>query len=323
MMLRHVRNEPKVLKDIPRKVLIENHTFESRYGRAITEAYYKRWLEKFAEWWMKMKEEEEGNKVPPGALLTKLTYLINASTIPHFMLDNILEGKDDEAKAWAREIGVYKGKSSPAKMRRAWEMIKANAAAGDKTIASSWRRANLQLGDNWCKKIGLASMIVDGTVSLTISKTTGRSKRHEMVEQFRHYNYHCLWAGLEALAEGFNIPEANHAILLDCGWAPSQPRQLIGRMIRPQQQKIIYADYLMHKGTIDDYMFALSYLKGRSADEAIDYMEFDDFSTDVIPDIHQYADSIVDGTEAKLKQAMWLAVDHLKRQIKEEGEDEG
>jgi hypothetical protein len=320
LMLRHTRNEPLVLKDIPRKVVIEKH--ETVKMDDEHRAYYKRWLVKFAEWWQKMKEEEEDEKVPPGALLTKLTYLINASTIPHFMLDGILEGKDDEAKAWAREIGVYKGKQAPAKMRRCWEMIKQNIAQGDKTIASSWRRANLNLGQNWCQKQKIASMIVDGTISLTINKGTGRSKRHEMVEQFRHYDFYVLWAGLEALSEGFNIPEANHCILLDCGWAPTQPRQLIGRMIRPQQTKTIYANYVMHEGTIDDYMFALSYLKGRSADEAIDYMEFDDFSTDIIPDIHQYADSIVDGTEEKIKQVMWLAVDHLKRQIQEEGEDE-
>ncbi len=320
LMRRHTRNEPNVLKDIPRKILIEQHeTIDMDDEHRL---YYKKWLDKFSEWWQKMKEEEEGEKVPPGALLTKLTYLINASTVPHFMLDGILAGKDDDAKKWAEEIGKYDGKRAPSKMRRCWEMICQNVAAGDKTIASSWRRANLNLGNDWCERRKLASMIVDGTVSLTINRKTGRSKRHEMVEQFKHYGYHVMWAGLEALAEGFNIPEANHCILLDCGWAPSAPRQLIGRMIRPAQTKVIHANYLMHRGTIDDYMFALSYLKGRSADEAIDYMEFDDFSTDVIPDIHQYADAIVDGKEETFKRVMWLAVDHLKRQVQEEGEED-
>lgn len=320
LMRRHTRNEPKVLRDIPRKVLIESH--ETIDMDDEHRAYYKLWLDKFAEWWQKMKEEEDKEKVPPGALITKLGYLINADTVPHFMLDGILAGKDEDAKKWAAEIGKYTGKRAPSKMRRAWEMIKANIAAGDKTILTSWRRANLNLSNDWCARQKIASMIVDGTVSLTINKQTGRSKRHEMVEQFRHYDYWVLNAGLEALAEGFNIPEANHAILLDTGWAPTAPKQLIGRMIRPAQTKTIYADYVMHKGTIGEYMFALSYLKGRSADEAIDYMEFDDFSTDVIPDIHQYADAIVDGKEEIVKQAMWLAVDHLKRQIKQEGEED-
>ena len=320
LMRRRVRNEPKVLKDIPRKILIETDLRIDMDDEH--RAYYKKWLDKFAEWWQKMKEEEEGEKVPAGALITKLTYLINADTQPHFMLDGILKGQDDDAKRWASEIGKYEGKRAPSKMRKCWELIRENIAAGDKTIASSWRRANLNLGNDWCLRQKLASMIVDGTVSLTISKMTGRSKRHEMVEDFRHQNYHVLWAGLEALSEGFNIPEANHVLLLDCGWAPTAPRQLIGRCIRPAQTKTIYAKYLMHKGTIGEYMFALCYLKGRSGDEAIDYMEFDDFSTDVIPDIHQYADAIVDGKEEVLKQQMWLAVDHLKRRVQEEGEED-
>lgn len=320
LMRRHTRNEPKVLRDIPRKILIEQH--ETVEMDAEHRAYYKLWLDKFAEWWQKMKEEEDKEKVPPGALITKLGYLINADTVPHYMLDSILAGKDEDAKSWAHEIGKYTGKRAPSKMRRCWDMIRANVAAGDKTIVTSWRRANLQLCHDWCERQKLGSMVVDGTVSLTIAKGSMRSKRHEMVEQFRHYNYHVLNAGLEALAEGFNIPEANHVILLDTGWAPTAPKQIIGRTLRPAQTKTVYANYLMHKGTIGEYMFALSYLKGRSADEAIDYMEFDDFSTDVIPDIHQYADAIVDGKEEIVKQAMWLAVDHLKRQVKQEGEDD-
>ena len=318
---RHTRNEPEIIKDIPRKKLVETNeqiTMDDEHRE-----YYEKWLKMFAEWWQKMKEEEEGKNVNAGDLLAKLTYLINASTIPHNMLDNILKEKkkkDLTLLEWAQKIGPYTGKRPTAKMRRSWELLVEAFNQSDKTLIFSWRRANLILGNKWCERKGLRSMVVDGTVSLAQSGE-GRSKRHQMIEDFRHRDYAVCWAGLEALAEGMNIPEANHGILLDCGWAPSQPRQAIGRMIRPAQCKTIYAKYLMHHGTIDDYMFALSYLKGRSADEAIDYMEFDDFSVDMIPDIQQYADAIVDGTEEKLKRKMWLAVDHVKRLVEEEGEE--
>jgi hypothetical protein len=319
LMLRHVRNEPNVLKDIPRKKIVENR-LEVDMDEEHKE-YYRKWLAEFAEWWAMMKEDKEGKKVPPGALLTKLTYLTNCSTIPHNMLDNLKTSKDDELKAWAIKIGAYPGKRPTAKMRKAFELVKHAVESGDKTIIFSFRRACLKIGQAWSEKRGLQSMVVDGTVSIK-SENGARSKRHQMVEEFRHYNFHTLWAGLGALAEGLNIPEANHGIVMDCGWTPAEPKQGIGRMIRPAQKKTIYATYLAHKGAIDGYMLALCYLKGRSSEEAIDYMEFDDFSTEIIPDIQQYADAIVDGTEEKLKRKMWLAVDTLKRQTEEEGEEE-
>jgi len=107
----------------------------------------------------------------------------------------------------------------------------------------------------------------------------------------------------------------------DTDWDPKGTRQALGRMIRPAQSKTVYTYQLMHKGAIDEYQVAWCYLKGRSSDEGIDYIEFDDFSSDIIPDIHQYADSIVDGTEDTIKAKMWLAVDHYRKLGAEEGDD--
>jgi hypothetical protein len=97
--------------------------------------------------------------------------------------------------------------------------------------------------------------------------------------------------------------------------------QGIARMLRPSQKKVVTSHFLMHKGSIDEYMCALCYLKGRSHSEGIDYMEFADCSVSMIPDIRQYADSIVDGTDDVLKRNMWLAVDNIKKRM-EDGEEE-
>lgn len=324
LMHRHTRNEPPVTKDIPRKtVLLVDWTVDMDQAH---KDYYQKWLDKFAEWWQKMKEEEEGRGVQPGALLAKLSYLINASTIPHFMLESIMSGNQDTegkelAKEWFKMIGPYNGPPT-AKMLKCRRLIEEGVVAGDKTIVFSIRRRNLDLGKMWCEKRQLHSMIVDGTVPLEIQKATGRSKRHELVEKFRNYDYHCMWAGLGALAEGLNIPEANRGIAMDYPWDPVELKQGFGRMIRPAQTKTVYCNHLIHNGAIDGYMAALCYLKDRSGGEGLDYMEFDDFSTDIIPDIQAYADAILDGPEAEanLKRKMWLAVDEIKRHSSE-GED--
>jgi hypothetical protein len=88
--------------------------------------------------------------------------------------------------------------------------------------------------------------------------------------------------------------------------------QALGRMIRPQQKKDIFAHFLMHEGTVEEYMIALCYLKKRSHDEGIDGISFDDITSEMIPDFSQYADSIVDGTEHILKRKMWLQVEKIK-----------
>lgn len=324
LLMRHTRNEPQVVRDIPRKIV--------KFKRIPVEmdhehrAYYQKWLDVFAEWWEMMKQEEEKKMAGKGSLLAKLGYLINASTIPHFMLANMASAKDAEFKTWAKMIGVYqlhkKPKTHHAKMLKAQELVKQALKAGDKVIVFSFRRANLQVGHAWCERMGIPSLIVDGTSSLKIKPGTNRSERHELVDKFRHYDTNVMWAGMQALAEGMNIPEANWGIFMDYDWEPSTWKQALGRMIRPQQMKPINAYFLTHKGTIDDYIAAWCFLKERAADEGVDYMEFDDFSVKLIPDIRQYADSIVDGTEETLKQNMWLAVEHIRRQAEQEG-DEG
>lgn len=317
-MRRHTRNEPDVEKDIPHKKVVQEEVEVEMDPQH--KDYYKKWQREFSEWWKQMKEEEEGRTVRPGDILTKLGYLIQASSVPHDMLKNILKSKDVTVKRWARKIGVYKGPPT-AKQLKARELVEQAIELGDKIIVFAWRTAALDRGHSWANKNGLYSMVVDGRVPLTLNPATQRTKRHELVDQFRNYKYHVMWGGLTALAEGMNIPEANRGVIHDYSWDPTEPRQAIARMIRPQQRKTVYSTYLMHKGAIDGYLAALCYLKGRSADEGIDYMEFDDFSVDLIPDVHQYADSIVDGTEEVLKQRMWLAIDHLKKQA-EEGEEE-
>lgn len=332
LMIRRTRNEPDVASEIKPQKLVR-----SRIEIDMDEkhkAYYQKWLDEFAEWWAEMKRENEGKNVSAGNILTKLTYLANASFIPHHMLKNIFEraaqvqkkGTPDQRRAaaegmqWAQRIGKYEGPMT-AKMTHAIKMIIDHVKAGDKTIAFAFRQNSLDLGNLVCqKKLKFNSMVVDGRVPIKAKKGENRGQRHRLVEEFRFKPYHVMWAGTAALAEGMNIPEANRCIVLDYDWDDVRIRQAIARTLRLQQQKTVYATNLLHKGAIDSYMAALSYLKSRSADEAIDYMEFDDFTVQLIPDIRQYADAIVDGTEQVIARKMWTAIDFMNQQEDEEGD---
>lgn len=317
-MLRHTRNEPAVLacitkKDVP-PVRREILDMDERHRQ-----YYQLWLEKFAEWWQKEKLEEEGKEVPRGDILVKLGYLIGASSQPHFLLENILKGKNEEDKEWARMIGKYKGPLTT-KQRTCFQMVKDIRNLGDKALVFSIRRNNLKLGMRWCaaQKPPIEALQIDGRVSKSINPLTGRSARQQLLDKFKELDYTALWAGLVCMKDGANLPEANHGIFLDLSWEPSDYRQASARMIRPAQDKTIYLTHLIHRGTIDEFVSLWTILKARSVDEGVDFVEFDDFSTEMIPDVGQYAEAIVDGTETRMKAKMELAIDHIRKQ-KEKG----
>lgn len=317
LILRRIRNEPEVVACIPPYRIVRERVEVPMDEEHKT--YYRKWLQVFAEWWAEMKREKEGQNVEKGNILTKLTYLANASFIPHFMLDSILGGKDEEGAAWARMIGKYKG-PPVAKMKHAWKLIREAKHLGEKSLVFSYRQRNSDLGHHWSTKNGINSMVVDGRDSIKVKTGMDRSERHLKVQRFRSNAYDVMWAGTGALAEGMNIPEANHGIVMDATWDDVSIRQAIGRMLRIQQQRTVYAHYLMHHGAIDSYMFALSELKARSGDEAIDFMPFDDFHVGMVPDIQQYADAIVDGTQDKLARKMWTAIDFMQKKEEEEGD---
>lgn len=319
-MIRRVRTEPDVVKYIPRKVIVPSDIRVEM--DPVHRQYYEQWIAFFAEWWQEMKEAVEGKKVPAGQLITKLTYLSSASSAPHSIYKKILESKkiDEKTAEFIRRIGPYNGPPVQ-KVIKAINLAVTAAKAGDKAIIFSGRHATTDLLELWAKRTKVPYVKVDGRTPLTIKAGFSRSERHEIVESFRNSTIPFMFAGVKALAEGMNIPEANHGIVTDTDWDPKGTRQALGRMIRPAQSKTVYTYQLMHKGAIDEYQVAWCYLKGRSSDEGIDYIEFDDFSSDIIPDIHQYADSIVDGTEDTIKAKMWLAVDHYRKLGAEEGDD--
>lgn len=317
LILRRVRHEPEVVRSVPPYEIQRNYIEVPMDEQH--KLYYQKWLNAFSEWWAEMKRERDGVNVEAGSILTKLTYLSNASFIPHYMLDPIYKGADIEGKKWAKIIGPYKG-PVVGKMRKAWELVREAIGRNEKTLVFSYRTKNSDLGHLWCKKQGFASMTVDGRDSLTVKSGNDRTERHLKVQQFRERDYQVMWAGTNALAEGMNIPEANNGIVMDYYWEDIAIRQAIGRMLRIQQQKKVTANYLLHLGAIDSYMAALSLLKARSTDEAIDYMQFDDFHVGMVPDIRAYADAIVDGTTNVLTRKMWTAIDFMTKKKDEEGD---
>jgi len=310
LMLRRTRFDPAVAKDIPPKDAVI-HT-ELIPMDPSHRHYYNQWLEQFAEWWKKKREEEDGVNVGnSGDLLAKIGYLINASTIPHFMLDGL-----DDNNEWAQLIQPYNGPLTQ-KFLHVQKMIKHHVELGEKTIVFCWRKASLKLGQQWCKNHKpnpYYSLIVDGTSSNKIDPETNRSPKQLLIDKFCYKDYHVLWGGIKTMKEGFNIPQASRGIFYDYTWEPADWQQGLARMLRGNAQKrIVHGTFLAHEGTIEEYISALVQLKAFSEEEGVDYREFTEFGGKMIPDFAMYANSIVDGTVKATMKQMWTDVDELRK----------
>ena len=275
-------------------------------------AFYMLWLEKFSEWWQKKREEEDGkeNAVASNDLLVKLGYLINASSIPHFMFNN-LKGEMGE---WAKIIGPYTAKKMTSKFERASQLIKQNVVHGDKTIVYCWRNANIDLGKVWCaaQTPRIHAICVDGRTSNEIDPRYNRSKKQLLVDKFCQQDYHVMFANIQTMKEGFNIPQANRGIFMEYNWNAIDWQQALARMLRPAQKKTVYGTFLCHEGTADEYVSAYVQLKARSEQEGVDHQSFDDFKGSMVPDFRLYAEAIVEGNVKAMMQKMRSDLDKLK-----------
>jgi SNF2 family DNA or RNA helicase len=321
LLLRHLRNEPEVAKAVPpRMPEVETILIPMDPQHRI---YYKRWLEVFAEWWqLKRMEEDRQAATKVNDLLVKLGYLMRASSMPHFMLDKLTKGKDPQGKLWASLIGPYTGPVT-AKFELCTKLVdRIVNEEEEKVMVFCWYVANLELGRVWCQaqKPPIAALKIDGSVSteIKIGKHNNRSERQMRVDRFRYKDYMVLWAATKCMAEGYNIPEANHAIFHDYTWEPADWEQAIARMLRPAQKRPVYGTFLVHEGTADEYVSALVQLKARSVREGVDYEAFDDFKASMVPDFIAYANAIVEGKDKELTSRMRDQVEELKKQWSEE-----
>lgn len=320
LLLRHLRNEPLVAKDVPpRMPEIETILVPMDLQHRV---YYQRWLEMFAEWW-RMKRLEEDKKESAAItndLLVKLGYLLRASSIPHFMLDKITKGKDPQGKLWASLIGLYTGPVT-AKFELCTKLVdRIVNEEEEKVIVFCWYVANLELGRVWCQaqKPVIPAIKIDGSVSTEIKVGPNRSERQMRVDRFRYKDYMVMWAAIKCMAEGYNIPEANHGIFHDYTWEPADWQQAIARMLRPAQKRPVYGTFLVHEGTADEYVSALVQLKARSITEGVDYESFEDFKASMVPDFIAYANAIVEGKDRELTSRMRDQVEELKKQWSDE-----
>jgi len=303
-MIRRLKNEPEVAEvittnDPELKFIDLNITAEHR-------KFYQAWLDRFKEWYEARLQEEkmEGKKLGQMEILGKLGYLIQVACCPQSSHLKQLGAEET--------IATYEGGLT--ELQR-WIIDKArqNAKEGNKVIIFSRYLDSLDFLASQMKD--LKPMIINGSISLKRKKRSGKSKRQEMIEDFRYNGHKVLLAGTQCLCEGMNIPEANIGIFVDFDWTPSIMFQALFRMVRPQQKKQVIGYFLNLRGTIYEYMKMIVQLKQKSIDEGIDYQNFE-LNLDDIPDIRQYCKALMDAENGTIpkKRLMYLVENNQKEE---------
>jgi len=283
LFYRRLRNEPEVIK------VLGNLTLEERFVDVKLDpdhiAFYLACVKNFSEWYARelhrRREAGEDAKIPPNEILVKLGYLIRGVSAPWRMKDPGVNLDDEllNGFTWPE----YERKPT-AIMRSAMEHAVAEAEEGYQVIIFGNTRDPLDLMSDELRAMGATTMTIHGGVN--------SNDRPRMIHDFKRGSASILCASYGTLAEGVNLANASRVHLTEYDWSPSKVKQAIARITRPDQRYTPIATHHRAPGTIQEYVQRWSAMKQAAIDAALDKRRQSE-SPDLVPDIEQYAWSLV------------------------------
>jgi hypothetical protein len=105
---------------------------------------------------------------------------------------------------------------------------------------------------------------------LFTGKQNIKNRNAELDNEFRFGDAPILlssWVG----QRGLNLEQANRVIMYSRHWSGDTEEQAVARVIRPNQTKQVYVEYLELNGSIDDYMGQVVEWKIAAADAGLDF----------------------------------------------------
>ena len=244
---RRLRNEPEMQPftgcDDP---------IRSKINVAWDREHFKHYLKvavEYSQWYMKHKadRELEGKGSNLVAVLARINAVISAANNPHTTVDG--------------PAGCYSALTS--KQEAAIERMVELAESGDKTILYAYSPAVLERFHTELKKRGVKSVLFTGKQNI-------KNRNAELDNEFRFGDAPILlssWVG----QRGLNLEQANRVIMYSRHWSGDTEEQAVARVIRPNQTKQVYVEYLELNGSIDDYMGQVVEWKIAAADAGLDF----------------------------------------------------
>jgi hypothetical protein len=244
---RRLRNEPEMQPytgcEDP-----ERETIKIEWDKAHFKHYLKVAVE-YADWYIKHKadRELEGKGSNLVAVLARINAVIKAANNPHTTDDGML------------------AKYTPltSKQKYAIDRMVELACTGGKSILYAYSPAVLERFHVELKKRGVKSVLFTGKQNI-------KNRNAQLDNEFRFGDAPILlssWVG----QRGLNLEQANRVIMYSRHWSGDTEEQAIARVIRPDQTKQVYVEYLELDGSIDEYMAQVVEWKIAAADAGLDF----------------------------------------------------
>jgi len=220
-VLRRVKTDPKVIKDLPEKMEMKVYYNLTREQASLYEAVVAEMLERI--------ENSEGieRKGLVLATLMKLKQICNHPAL--FLQDgSALEGRSG-------------------KLARLEEMLEEVLAAGDKTlIFTQFAGMGAMLRHYLQEKLGCETLFLHGG--------TPRKQRDVMIQRFQNDSQGppIFVLSLKAGGFGLNLTAANHVFHFDRWWNPAVENQATDRVFRIGQKKNVQVHKFVCIGTLEE-----------------------------------------------------------------------
>jgi len=237
-VLRRVKTDPKVIKDLPEKMEMKVYYNLTKEQASLYEAVVTEMIERI--------EESEGieRKGLVLATLMKLKQICNHPAL--FLQDgSILEGRSG-------------------KLARVEEMLEEVLAEGDKAlIFTQFAGMGVMLRHYLQEKLGCETLFLHGG--------TPKKQRDAMIQRFQtdHYGPPLFVLSLKAGGFGLNLTAANHVFHFDRWWNPAVENQATDRVFRIGQKKNVQVHKFVCIGTLEERIDQMIEQKKELADSII------------------------------------------------------
>ncbi|MFZ2070074.1 MAG: DEAD/DEAH box helicase [Halobacteriota archaeon] len=255
-VLRRVKTDPKVIKDLPEKMEMKVYYNLTREQASLYEAVVAEMIERI--------EKSEGIE-RKGLVLATLMKLKQICNHPALFL---------------QDGSLLPGRSG--KLIRLEEMLEEVLAEGDKAlIFTQFAGMGVMLRHYLQEKLGCETLFLHGG--------TPKKQRDAMIQRFQndHYGPPLFVLSLKAGGFGLNLTAANHVFHFDRWWNPAVENQATDRVFRIGQKKNVQVHKFVCIGTLEERIDQMIEQKKELADSIIgtDEAWLTELSTDQLKEV--------------------------------------
>ena len=216
-------------------------------------SHYLTIADEFTTWYRTAHDDaaKRGKNLNLVALLARIGAVERACNTPQF----IGKGKV--------EVPSYGPLTS--KQRYVLSRLKAWTAEGHKSICYADSPTSVGIYVRELEAAGIEAVPFHG-------KQTINARTKDMNRRFRFGDAPVMVASKDCVEKGLNLWQASRGILATRDWSHTKEEQMMRRLLRPQQTKLVEFECVNLRGSIDEYQHQMTMMKGDSAGAAIDFL---------------------------------------------------